>query len=383
MLRISVLIPLLAAAFVATPAQAAVKAGPAGAKFYTPPKTLPKGGHGTPIWARRLTGSEALKGASRNLLVLYKETGVNGKATAVSGAVTLPKGKAPKGGWPVITWAHGTTGIADRCAPTRANVLQGYDHPLLLRWLKAGYAIARTDYEGLGTPGAHPYLIGTSEGRSVLDVVRAARKLDPRVGKRVIISGHSQGGHAALWATALAKRWTPELSIRGTVAFAPASHLGEQGALLRSLTQPSGITGLAALILRGADTADAKLKLGSLMSPRAAALYPQTLTKCLGDLAKPSSFGALAPSELLRSDADINPLLKVLNANDPEVLTIRTPLLVEQGKADTTVFPAFTDQLVQAYQQRGETLTYHTYDNVDHGGVVTSAAADATAWIRD
>jgi dipeptidyl aminopeptidase/acylaminoacyl peptidase len=79
-------------------------------------------------------------------------------------------------------------------------VLGGYDHALLNRWLKAGYAVVQTDYEGLGTPGDHPYLIGVSEGRSVLDMVRAARKLDSSLGKRVVIAGHSQGGHAALWA---------------------------------------------------------------------------------------------------------------------------------------------------------------------------------------
>ena len=71
---------------------------------------------------------------------------------------------------------------------------------MLGRWLKAGYAIVRTDYEGLGTPGDHPYLIGRSEGHSVLDAARAARKLDSGIGKRVVIAGHSQGGQSALWA---------------------------------------------------------------------------------------------------------------------------------------------------------------------------------------
>ena len=38
-----------------------------------------------------------------------------------------------------------------------------------------GYAIAATDYPGLGTPGPHPYLVGDSEARAVIDSVRAAR----------------------------------------------------------------------------------------------------------------------------------------------------------------------------------------------------------------
>jgi pimeloyl-ACP methyl ester carboxylesterase len=198
----------------------------------------------------------------------------------------------------------------------------------------------------------------------------------------VIISGHSQGGHAALWAAALAPKWTPELKIRGTVAFAPASHLGEQAGLLRALTTPSGISGLASLIVRAAGDAYPSLHVKSLLSPEAAALYPQTLTKCLPALGRPNSFGALAPASIFKPDADLAPLIARLNANDPEELRIKTPVLVEQGEADTTVFPAFTEQLDQQYVKDGVRVTYKTYPGVNHGGVVTAAAADAAAWIK-
>ena len=212
---------------------------------------------------------------------------MDGKAVAVSGTVSIPKGKAPKGGWPVITWGHGTTGIADACAPSRdsasnpAHAVINYAYPLLQRWLKAGYAVVRTDYEGLGTPGEHPYLIGRSEGYSMLDMVRAARKLDKHLGKKVIISGHSQGGQSALFAASLAPKWTPELKVRGTVALAPVSHLAEQLPLLGALTEPGGLSGLAAMILRGIDAAAPQLGVSDSLGDRAAALYPQTLTKCL------------------------------------------------------------------------------------------------------
>ena len=99
----------------------------------------------------------------------------------------------------------------------------------------------RTDYEGLGTPGAHPYLIGRSEGHSVLDAVRAARKLDKRLGKRVVLAGHSQGGQSVLWAASLAPNYTPDLKVRGTVALAPVSHLAEQSTRdLRAARRPAG-----------------------------------------------------------------------------------------------------------------------------------------------
>jgi pimeloyl-ACP methyl ester carboxylesterase len=373
-------IALLLAALLAAPASAQVPTGPAGDAFYTPPATLPAG-HGTPIWQRKLSGGAALKRARRNRLVLYRSTATDGAAIAVSGTVAVPKGKAPKRGWPVISWAHGTTGIADACAPSRSNALGGYDHTLLNRWLKAGYAVVQTDYEGLGTPGDHPYLIGVSEGRSVLDIVRAARKLDRRIGKRVLLAGHSQGGHAALWAASLQRTWAPELKLRGTLAFAPASHIGDQAALLRALDQPSGISGLAALILRGIDIARPDLNIQARLSDRAMALYPEIGTKCLGELSAQTSFGGVAPAALIRPDVPVDPVVAALNANDPETLKIRGPVRIAQGTADTTVFPNFTMALANRIKAD---VSYKTYAGIDHVQVVLNRkpAADATTFVR-
>src|SRR3954452_10356359 len=389
--KFALVVALILLAALPASATAKVRKGPAGTAFYTPPSHLPGKGHGGLIWARRLTGAAALKGGSANKLMLYRSRGATGKTAAVSGTLTLPKGHAPKGGWPVITYAHGTTGIADICAPSRdsasntAHGLIAYAYPLMQHWVKAGYAVVRTDYAGLGTPGVHPFLVGSSEGQSVLDAVRAARKLDKRLGRRIAIAGHSQGGQAALWAASLAPKWTPELKVRGTLALAPVSHLAEQASLLRSLTSPSPLSGFAAMILRGIDSAQPSLGVSSDLTDRAAALYPQTLTQCLPQLQSANSFGGLAPADIVRSDVNLAPIVAALSAkDDPEDLKIRTPVRIQQGTADTTVFPAFTDSLVDAYRKRGTKLVYRVYDVVNHGGVVTTAtpAADATKYIR-
>jgi pimeloyl-ACP methyl ester carboxylesterase len=321
--------------------------------------------------------------------VLYRSVGVDGKSIAVSGAVSLPKGKAPKNGWPVISYDHGTTGIADQCAPSRdsaSNPAHGYiayAYPQLNGYLKAGYAVVQTDYQGLGTPGTHQFLVGVPEGRSVLDMVRAARKLDPRLSKKVALVGHSQGGQSVLYAASLAPKWTPELKIRGTVAFAPVSHLSAQAALIPALTSPSSLSAYAGIILRGVDTAVPKANVSSLLSDKGKALYPQTLTKCQADLIKPNSFGGVAPADLIRSGADLTPLEQALASHDDvESVRIKTPIQIDQGTADTTVFPNFTDDLATQFKSRKNPLTYLKYDKVTHGGVVKAANKNALSFLK-
>jgi pimeloyl-ACP methyl ester carboxylesterase len=361
------------------------RVGPAGLRFYSPRK-LPAGPHGTLIWERPFHGVAALKGAN-NYLVLYKQTGVSGKQVPVSGIVSIPKGKAPKHGWPVVTYAHGTTGIADQCAPSRdTGPSSGADKadtgiaPLLNSWIKRGYAVVRTDYEGLATPGTHPYLIGRSEGYGVLDIVSAARKLDPALSNRVIVSGHSQGGHASLWAAALAPSYTPSLHVSGTVAFAPQSHTADEASFLKSLSSP-GLTPLAGMILRGVDVADRSLNVNSLLTPAGKALYPQTATTCLQQLEDPSSLGGLALNQLVAKTANLDPAIKQIAANDPDHLKIRGPVLLEQGLADTTVLPQFDDALSHELATNGAKVTYHTWPGASHGGVLISASKDATAFL--
>jgi len=369
-------------------ASAGVPRGPAGPAFYTPPSPLPSGAHGAAIRARPLRGAAVLGGARRNVLLLYRSTGSRGRAVAVSGTVAVPHGRAPRGGWPVIAYGHGTTGIADGCAPTRdragtpVHAYHAYAYPLLERWLRAGYAVVRTDYQGLGTPGVHEYLNGPVEGRAVLDAVRAARRVAP-LSRRVALAGHSQGGHAALWAASQAPRWTPELAVRGAYALAPASHLGEQTTLLPSIAGPlGGLGGFASLIVRGIDAARPELMVPLGLGDRAAALYPRTLTDCLPELGRADAFGGLRGTEFLRAGVDAGPVTAAIGDGDPEDLRIRTPVRIVQGTADATVLPAFSEQLADAYRARGIRVALRRFEGVTHGGIVAAAARDSLRWLR-
>src|SRR4051812_15580341 len=345
--------------------------------------------HGQLLSSSKITGEPALTAAGKNRLVKYRSVGVDGKAITVSGVVSLPKGNAPKKGWPVISYDHGTTGIADQCAPSRdatdnpAHAYTAYIYPLLNRWLKAGYAVVRTDYQGLGTAGVHQYLVGVSEGRSTLDIVRAARKLNGHVSNRFAISGHSQGGHAALWGAFLAPKWTPDLKLRGTVAFAPASHISELVSLVGTQHSPGGgLSSEAALVIRGVDDFNPGLNITSGFSDKFAPYYPETLTKCQAQLSQSDSVGGLAPGDFFKQDYSLTPLAAALDVSDPENLKVGSPLDVEQGAADATVFPGLTTDLVKQYRGRGSKVVYKTYKGVSHGGVVVSAADHATKYLK-
>jgi pimeloyl-ACP methyl ester carboxylesterase len=387
-LIVAAILALAAAVLVASAesGDAAGRKGPAGGAFYKGPKKAPKG-HGKLIWQRNATKLTPIAGARLNKTILYTSRSPAGDRIVVSGSVSVPKGKAPKGGWPVISWAHGTTGAADACAPTRIrpnSVMApyvAYVHPQMEDWVRAGYAVVATDYQGLGTPGPHPYLVGEAEGRSVVDIVSAARQLVPSLGKRFLIAGHSQGGQSSLFAASLADEWAPKLKLRGTVAYAPASHLSEQAKFLPSLTTPSGLSALVTLIFKGASTASDDLKPGKFLTAEAKALYPQTEQLCLAQLAESDSLGGLAPADLLRGSADLDPLYGVLDDMNPAV-EIGPPVLLAQGGADTTVFPTFTDMLNGELDKLGDEVTYKTYPGVNHGAIVAAAEDDALSFFE-
>jgi dienelactone hydrolase len=213
--------------------------------------------------------------------------------------------------------------------------------------------------------------------------VRAARAFSSKLSKRYVIAGHSQGGHAALFATAAGPKYLPELKLRGTVAFAPASHLKAQFQTIMNISSAGGgLGGIVALGLRGVDTADPSVGVPSLLTQQAAALYPQTRTRCYDALSKPDSFGGLPLNQFLDKSKDLTPLLNAIGENDPEHLRPRTQIRIEQGTADQTVFEAFTKQLVDEYAANNVKVVYKTYAGVTHGGIVNAAAADARGFIK-
>ena len=159
--------------------------------------------------------------------ILYLSQDRSGNPEAVSGLILEPTGTAPSGGFPVIIDGHPTIGLADVCAPSRRGPLR---HLALMPYVAHGYLVTATDYAGLGTPGLHPYAIGEAVARSLLDSARAALRfcdtehnIPLQAANQMLLEGHSQGGHAALFGHEIWPAYAPELNILGTIAFAPGS----------------------------------------------------------------------------------------------------------------------------------------------------------------
>lgn len=176
---------------------------------------------GTLLQSRPLTGVDPAALAAGSMTYLrYRSTAPSGGPAEVSGAVFLPLGDAPAGGWPVVAFAHGTSGVANACAPTSAPNLFG-SAPVVAQLLARGSAVVMTNYQGLDGPGAAPYGDALSSGYDVLDSVRAARATGLPLAGRTVLVGVSQGGRAAESAAESAADYAPELELRGSVLLSP------------------------------------------------------------------------------------------------------------------------------------------------------------------
>jgi hypothetical protein len=204
------------------------------ADFYQPPSPLPDGRPGDVIRAESVDAYlvPGLRLRARAWRVLYRSTSATGEPSAVSGTVLVPAGRshAPRA---LIGYAIGTHGIGDAAAPSRL-LPRGLDWEagLMAMALARGWALAITDYQGLGTPGDHTYMVGRALGPNVLDSMRAARALCPEElpadGPAAII-GYSEGGAAAAWAAQLQPSYAPDLPLAGVVAGAAAADVQTAG----------------------------------------------------------------------------------------------------------------------------------------------------------
>lgn len=352
---------------------------PDGDAFYLAPVPIPGDAPGDLIWVLPIDGPPA---GTVGWRVLYRSESVSGEPIAVSGVVFAPA--APAGDdRPVLSWAHGTTGMADDCAPSLAYAAgEGFELILAQAVAALGYTFVATDYEGLGTPGVHPYLVGQSEARGVLDIVRAAEQLDGAGvgdGSPVAIFGHSQGGHAALMAAEIAATYAPELTVVGTVAGAPPADV----ALIESGAAAAGeylTGGFSLMIDAGYLAAYPDLPVDAVVTEQGRDALVAVTDTCVNEALDL----ALGAGPAIQLDGTRDPeWAATYAANSPGDVAPSAPVLIVHGSGDDVVPPVLSELVAADYCALGVTVQRTVYDGADHVSVVTQALAEVQGWVAD
>ncbi len=359
------------------------KTAPLNHEFYNPPIPLPPGKPGDLIWAEEIeapAGAQAWK-------VLYHSRSFNGNPIAVSGWVVTPKTKLPEGKKrSVVAWAHGSMGLADKCAPTKGpfdqpTVTNRYPIPMLEKLLQAGYVITASDYEGLGTPGLHLYGVSQSETRSVLDNVRVSQQLPTMAGSQVIVYGESQGGRVTIALNETAANYAPDINLQGVISSGTAvpQSVGEHNKFMIE-TRKGGVLmmGLAAQLAAHGEPARAAIeayltKLGQQELTNAA-------SGCLHDVIK--YFAQFEPYDLFSRD-----FIKQDSANShansgPGNRGGTAPLLLVHGMEDEFIPPEhiikWKDKACSYY---GMPIELKLYPNTGHS-TFDSSEDDILLWME-
>ncbi len=371
------LVTTAAVVFAAAPLAAAPKESPrkapAGRAFYLPPDPLPEAAPGKLIWSapfKAIPGAQAWK-------VLYHSQALDGSDIAVSGVVVAPTDAAPAGGRPVISWAHGTHGIADQCAPSRRADMVSL-LPSIGKVVAQGYVVVATDYEGLGTPGTHPYLVGESEARGVLDIARAAQQIrETGANDKTFVWGQSQGGQAALFAGEIQPTYAPDLDLQGVVSGAPVT---DASAMFPAAATIPETLGFAVMGLLGLAAAHPEAKIADVLTPAGLEQTKIVDQKCYGAVL--DAFKQPVDKVIAHNPSAVPPFPELMAADTAGRVPTAAPMLVYQGLSDDVVYKVFTDQYVKKACALGNTVDYQTFSGKDHYEENAAAEKDVLEWMQ-
>jgi pimeloyl-ACP methyl ester carboxylesterase len=303
-----------------------------------------------------------LPAGMRGWRILYI-TSVDDSTPATAVATVFAPTDPPAGPRPVITWAHGTTGLLQKCMPSLFSApsagIPGRD-----RIVKAGWVVVETDYSFAEKGGPHPYLIGEGEARAALDAVRAARRMSElTLDKRMVVWGYSQGGHAALWTGIVGPRYAPDLEILGVAAIAPAANIKNILAMNVEMDKRFG-----AYLALAYSRFYPDITFEQAIRPEAFDAARQMVNLC--DSVPPEDsdrMEALAatfegPALATSSNKALQARIEQNTADD----LIKAPVVIAQGLSDNVVPPAATDAYVEERCSAGQRLEYWTFAGRDH-----------------
>jgi acetyl esterase/lipase len=256
----------------------------------------------------------------------------------------------------------------------------------LPQMMAEGYVVVATDYPGLGVPGMiHPYLIGVSEARAVLDSVRAARDLpDAGASNRFAVWGHSQGGQASLYSGELAASYAPDLKLVGVAAAAPATYLVELFDADKTSSEGKELTAMTVLSWSRLEN----LAVTTIVEPAAVPAFEKTARACIESVAEFEAINKdehpLQSMQFLKADpSETQPWEGIMLRNTPGQAATGAPVFIAQGTADTTVRPEITKQFGEALCKQGTRVAFVELPGVTHTFVARDSVRQALRWMGD
>ncbi|MCX5199060.1 lipase family protein [Streptomyces sp. NBC_00249] len=313
--------------------------------------------------------------------VHYRSTTADGAPNVVSGTVIVPQ-DGRTGPRPLITYAVGTVGMGDSCAPSN-NLPYGtaMEANLIQQFTLRGWAVVVTDYEGLGTPGVHTYTVGPSAGHAVLDAARAATRL-PEAGlgadTPVGIMGYSQGGQASSWAAELQGSYAPELKVKGTATGGVPADLMK----VADFNNGSYGSGLIFMAAAGQDAAFPELKLDSYLNPAGKALVAGMKESCVAIDAIAGSFKRI--SDLTTRDPLAQPDWQArLNQSRLGRTAPAAPVYQYHALADELIPYAVGRQLRSEWCAKGADVQFDTIWLGEHVSGVITHSLEVGNWMAD
>jgi hypothetical protein len=310
--------------------------------------------------------------------ILYHSRSATGADVAASGVVLFPYDKKPPaGGWPVIAWAHGATGVGRSCAPSlMRNVGHG---PFFSMYVNLGYAVVATDYTGLGTDFRNAFLDGPSNATDIIAFVSAARAALPQLGARWIVMGEAEGGLTAV-AVAEKENETRDPGYLGAIAISDLA--GAKETYEHSIHGSSSL--VPASLAYGIKTVYPRFQESDMLTEKALALYHQLEQMC----SQPRNLPELPPAETVKPGWENNAFVReYLVRNNAGQSRAYGPILVVSGNvistdADPATPPTMTAQTIALMCKQGDRIQWEQYHDLDPERVIGDSVRDQIGWIE-
>ncbi|MFC3899234.1 lipase family protein [Lentzea rhizosphaerae] len=313
--------------------------------------------------------------------IRYRSTSATGAGNVVSGMVLvspLPWNNGPR---PIVAYAMGTQGMGDQCAPSR-QLQNGTEVEIafLAQAMFNGWAVAVTDYEGLGTPGDHTYAVSRSEGRALLDVARAASNIpglsaDAPVG----VFGYSQGGQAASAAAEQWRSYAPSLNVVGVAAGGVPADLNA----VAKFNDGNAGSGLVFAAAAGYAAAYPELPLASVLNTRGQQVLDTIRESCVAEIALVAPFTRLN-ALTTRPDVIQDPLWqKRLTENTLGSVKPAAPVYLYHGTVDELIPFAVGQKLRTQWCSLGADVQWTALPLLGHIAAISAWGTNALNWLGD